>query len=76
QDYIPVSGVEESWLMLQEPTPHLRALGFVPAQSVPRHHSVAETHVVLPEPGSGRSGRAISSLVRAMRNLEQVFFCR
>ena len=72
QDYIPVGSLDEGSLKLPEEGPSLKVLGFVAASSVPRHIFMDETYVVVAEPESAQSAGAVSSLVRAMKNLNQV----
>ncbi|CAM9149816.1 unnamed protein product [Ascophyllum nodosum] len=76
QDYIPVGSLDEGSLKLPEEGPSLKVLGFVAASSVPRHIFMDETYVVVAEPESAQSAGAVSSLVRAMKNLNQVALVR
>ena len=64
--------VDEDLLKLPTEPPSLKVLGFVPSSTIARHLYMDDTFVLLPEPGSGQAMGAITSLARAMRNLDQV----
>lgn len=72
QDYIPVNTLDEGSLKLPDEPSSLKILGFVDGISVPRQLYMDETFVVMPEPGSSQSARAIASLAGGMRNFNQV----
>lgn len=74
QDYIPVNTVDEDSLKLPAEPPSIKILGFVPSSTIARHLYMDDTFVLLPEPGSKQALGAISSLTRAMRNLDQVLY--
>lgn len=64
--------MDKGSLTLPDEGPSLKVLGFVPSSSVSRHLYMNETFVVMAEPGSKQATGAVSSLVRAMENLDQV----
>lgn len=72
QDYIPVNTLDADSLKLPPEPAAIKTLGFVANTAVPRHYYMSDTFVVVPEPGSAQCAGAISSLVAALRKLEQV----
>ena len=76
--YIPFGGMDDDILKLKSP-PVLRLLGFVPADSIPRHHFLDACHVVgtTHTTTDGAAARkVILSLAHAMKSLNQVALAR
>lgn len=67
-----MNAVDEDSLKLPAEPPSIKILGFVPSSTIARHLYMDDTFVLLPEPGSKQALGAITSLARAMRNLDQV----
>lgn len=54
----------------------LRLIGFVDQSRIQRHHHMAGTDILVPEPGNGRAETALSALARAMRATGRVAIAR
>jgi ATP-dependent DNA helicase 2 subunit 2 len=72
--YIPVSAADESSLKLSSEEAVIRALGFVPARRVARHHFLESANIV--EGSTDSSARVISTFAVAMAKSSQLLVAR
>lgn len=72
--YIPVSAADESSLKLSSEEAVIRALGFVPARRVARHHFLESASIVEGIPDS--SARVVSTFAVAMAKSSQLLVAR
>ncbi len=72
---VPVSKTDEV-LFKNEENRCLRAIGFTDNYRVSRHHFLAGTDVIIPNPTSSKDYRAFYALIQEMINSNKVLLCR
>eukprot|EP01112_Ceratiomyxa_fruticulosa_P013430 TRINITY_DN3779_c0_g1_i1.p1 TRINITY_DN3779_c0_g1~~TRINITY_DN3779_c0_g1_i1.p1 ORF type:complete len:745 (+),score=163.09 TRINITY_DN3779_c0_g1_i1:333-2567(+) len=54
----------------------LKVIGFTDAKSIPRHHMLSSSEVIVPEPGEKNAAMALSALIHALSETESVAVAR
>ncbi|XP_058104657.1 ATP-dependent DNA helicase 2 subunit KU80 isoform X2 [Magnolia sinica] len=72
---VPISSAE--WEAVKfKPEKSVKLLGFTDASNVMRHYYMKDVNVFIPEPGNAKAILAVSSLVRAMKEMNKVAILR
>uniref|UniRef100_A0A1D1Z9U1 ATP-dependent DNA helicase 2 subunit KU80 n=1 Tax=Anthurium amnicola TaxID=1678845 RepID=A0A1D1Z9U1_9ARAE len=72
---IPVSS--EEWEAVKfKPEKSVKLLGFTDASNVMRHHYLKDVNIFIPEPGNQKASVAVSSIARAMKEMNKVAILR